>query len=76
MWRGGFALDLARHAVQALSQQHAQRPAGAVAGQHVKVVDVNIAITVGLAHFRRIDVVEPVVGHHLARHVENEAAQE
>jgi hypothetical protein len=48
---------------------------GAVAGQHVEVVHVDVALAVRHAHFRRIDVVEPVVGHHLARHVENQAAE-
>jgi len=32
-----------RHAVQAFVQQRAQRPAGAIAAEHVEVVDVDVA---------------------------------
>ena len=56
-------------------QQRAQRPAGAVAGQHVEVVDMQRRLAVGRAHFGRIDLVEPVVGDHLARDIEYQAAQ-
>ena len=68
-------LDLAGHAVETFVQQGAQRPAGAVAGEHVQVVDVDVALAVGAPGLGRIDVVEPVVGHHLARHVQDQAAQ-
>ena len=68
-------LDLARHAVQALVQQRAQRPAGAVAREHVEVVDVDVAFAVRRADLRRIDVGQPVVGDHLARDVEDQAAE-
>ena len=56
-------------------QQGAQRPAGAIAGQHVEVVDVQRRFAVRRAHFRRIHLVQPVVGDDLARHVEYQAAQ-
>ncbi len=68
-------LDLAGHAVQALVQERAQRPAGAVAGEHVEVVDMNAAVAVRRADLGRIDVGEPVVGHHLAGDVEDQPAQ-
>ncbi len=56
-------------------QQGAQRPAGAIAGQHVEVVDVQGALAVGLAQSGRIDMLKPVVGDHFARHVEDQPAQ-
>ncbi len=68
-------LDLARHAVETFVQQLAQRPAGAIAGQHVEVVDVDVAVAMRAADLRRVDVRQPVVGDHLARHVEDEAAE-
>ena len=68
-------LDLAGHAVQALVQQLAQRPAGAVAGEHVEVVDVDVAFAVRAPDLRRVDVGQPVVGDDLARDVEDQAAQ-
>ena len=67
--------DLARHAIQAFMQQGAQRPAGAIAGQHVEVVDVQRRFAVRRAHFRRIHLVQPVVGDDLARHIEDQATQ-
>ena len=71
--RAGF--DLARHAVQAFIEQGAQRPAGAIAGQHVEVMDVQIGIAMRVADLRRIHMAEPVIGDHLARHVEDQSAQ-
>ena len=68
-------LDLARHAIQAFVQQGAQRPAGAVAGQHVEVVDVQGRFAVRRAHVGRIHLLQPVVGDDLARHIEYQAAQ-
>ncbi len=68
-------LDLARHAVQAFVQQRAQRPAGAVAGQHVEVVDVDVALAVRGAGLGRIDVRQPVVGGDLAGDVEDQPAE-
>ena len=56
-------------------QQLAQRPAGAVAGEHVEVVDVHVAVAVRLADLRRVDVRQPVVGDDLARHVEDQPAE-
>ncbi len=72
---GRPGLDLAGHAVQAFVEQRAQRPAGAVAAEHVEVVDVDVAIAVRLADLGRVDVREPVVGRDLARHVEDQAAE-
>ena len=68
-------LHLAGHAVQALVQQRAQRPARAVAAEHVEVVDVDVAIAVRLADLRRVHVRQPVVGRDLARHVQDQPAQ-
>ena len=68
-------LDLAGHAVEALVEERPQRPARAVAREHVKVVDVQVGLAVRAAHLGRIDEVEPVVGHHLAGDVQDEAAE-
>ncbi|MPM85041.1 hypothetical protein SDC9_132118 [bioreactor metagenome] len=68
-------LHLARHAVQPLVRQRAQRPAGAVAAEHVEVVDVDVAIAVRLADLGCVDVREPVVRRHLACHVQDQPAQ-
>ncbi len=72
---GRPGLDLAGHAVQALVQQRAQAPAGAIAAEHVEVVDVDVGLPVGLPGFGRVDVVEPVVGDDLTRDVEDEPTQ-
>ena len=58
-----------------LVQQRAQRPARAVAAEHVEVVDVDVAIAVRLADLRRVHVRQPVVGRDLARHVQDQPAQ-
>ena len=68
-------LDPARHAVEALVEQRAQRPAGAVAGQHVEVVDVQVALAVRRADGRAVHLVQPVVGGDLAGDVEDQPAQ-
>ena len=60
--------NLARHTIKAFGEHRAQRPAR-------KVMNVNVGIAVRGTDFRRVDVVEPVVGDDLAGHVENEAAQ-
>ena len=73
LWRRG--LHLARHAVQPFGEQRAQRPARAVAAEHVQIVNVNVALAVRLADVGRIHMREPVIGRDLARHVQDEAAQ-
>ena len=73
LWRIG--LRLAGNAVESFEQQLAQRPAGAIAGEHVEIVNMEIGLAVRLPDFRRIDVRQPVIGDHLARNVENQPAQ-
>ncbi|MCY1226737.1 hypothetical protein D3C72_1544670 [compost metagenome] len=68
-------LDLARHAVEAFRQQLAQRPAGAVAGQHVEVMDMQVAVAMRLPGFGAEDVRQPVVGRDLAGDIEDQSAQ-
>ncbi len=68
-------LDSPGNAVEPLVQQRAQRPAGAVAGEHVQVVDMQIAFAVRRADLRAVDLVQPVVGGDLARHVEDQPTQ-
>jgi len=72
---GRFRFDLARHAVQSFVQEHAQRPARAITGEHVEIVNVDAAVAVRGAHFGRIDVREPVVRDDLAGSIEDQAAQ-
>ena len=71
----GIRLNLSRNAVEALLKERSQRPAGAVARKHVEVVNVHVRLAVRAAHFRRIDVVEPVVGNYLPGNIQNETAQ-
>ncbi len=72
---GWTSLHLARHTVQPFTQQRAQRPASAIAAEHVQVVDVDVRTAMCLANFWRVNVVEPVVGDHFARYVEDEPTQ-
>ena len=71
--RSGFGF--LGNAVEAFAQQSAQRPAGAIARQHVEIVDVDIGLAVRPADGGGIDLVEPVIGDHLAGDVEDHAAQ-
>jgi hypothetical protein len=68
-------LDLAGHAVETLHQERAQRPAGAVATEHVEIVQVEVALTVRGTDLRRIDVVQPVVRRDLAGDVQDQPAE-
>ena len=71
---GGRRRDRAGHPVEALLQQAAQRPAGAVAGEHVEVMDVDIALAMGATGLGAEHLVEPVGRDHLACGVQHEAA--
>ncbi len=68
-------LDPTGNAVEALVEQRTQRPAGAVAGQHVEVVDVQVRLAMRGADLGTVNLVQPVVGGDLAGHVENQPAQ-
>ena len=70
--RGG---DLAGHPVEALLEEVLERPAGAVAGEHVEVVDVEVAGAVGVARLLGVDLAQPVVGDDLAGGVEDHPAE-
>src|SRR5690606_1758969 len=72
-WWGG--IDLPGNAIESFIEQGAQGPAGAVAAEHVQIVDMQVAVTVSLTDLQRIDVTEPVVGDHLAGAVENQPAE-
>jgi len=50
LWRSGF--DLSRNAVKAFLEEHSERPSSAITGKHIEIVDVKIAVTVGLTDFR------------------------
>ncbi len=69
--RGG--IDFSGDA-QALLNQLLQAPAGAVAGEHGQVVDVDVAAAVGLGDLLVIDLAEPVVGRNGAGVGQNQAA--
>ncbi|MNH31241.1 hypothetical protein D3C79_915820 [compost metagenome] len=56
-------------------QQAAQRPAGAVAGEHVQVMDMQVGLAVGAADGFAVDLVEPIVGSDLAGDVEHQPAE-
>ena len=59
---GGGGGDLAGDAPQPLLNQLLQGPAGAVAGEHAQIVEVNFGVAVGVGHLLVIDLGEPVVG--------------
>ena len=58
---GGGGIDLARDA-QPLLDQLLQAPAGAVAGEHGQVMQVQIAVAVGIGDLLVVHLAEPVVG--------------
>ena len=72
---GRACFDLAHYAIEPFTQQGAQGPAGAIAAEHVQIVNVDIGLAVGAADCRSVHVAQPVVGDHFARDVENQAAQ-
>ena len=59
---GGGGGDLARDTTQALLDQLLQAPAGAVAGEHGKVMQVQGGGAMGLCHLGVVNFAEPVVG--------------
>ena len=71
---GGGGGDLAGHAAETLLDQLLQAPAGAVAGEHGHVVDVEVAVAVGVGDFVVIDLGQPVVGSDGAGVGEDQAA--
>ncbi len=54
--------DLAGNAAQTLLNELLQTPAGAVAGQHRHIVDVEVAVAVGVGDLVVVDLAQPVVG--------------
>ena len=71
--RPGF--DATRHAVQAFVEQCPQRPAGAIAGEHVQVVNMQGALAVGLANLGAVNLVKPIVGGDLAGYVKHQTTK-
>ena len=67
--------DRATHTIKTLLDEALERPAGAVSGEHVEVVDVVVALAVRRADLGGVDVFEPVVGDDLARRVQDQAAE-
>ena len=72
--RSGGRRDLAGDAAQPFADQLLQRPAGAVAGQHREVVDVDIRLAVRALDLARVDLGEPVVRGDRARVREDQTA--
>ena len=58
---GGLGRDLARHAAQALLDELLERPAGAIAGEHRQVVQVDVGVAMGVGDLLVIDLRQPVV---------------
>ena len=67
------AVHAAAHAVESFVEQVAEAPPGAVPGQAVQVMDVVVPFPVGGPLPCGINLVQPVVGNHLARRVVDEA---
>ena len=57
----GSACDFSRNSAESLLNQLPERPAGAIAGQHGKVVQMNIGIAVRVGDFIIVNFGEPVV---------------
>ena len=70
---GGRGIDLAGNA-QALLDQLLQAPAGTVAGEHGQVVQMQVAVAVGIGDFLVIHLAEPVIGGDGAGVGEDQAA--
>ncbi|OIQ77176.1 hypothetical protein GALL_411350 [mine drainage metagenome] len=51
-----IGLGLAGYTIESLIQHLAQRPAGAVTGEHIEIVNVDVGVAMSLANFRRIDM--------------------
>ena len=62
-WRRTF--DFACHPLKPLPQQIFQIPSHAVNRKQAQVVDVNVAVPVGLPDLGRIDAVQPVFRGHI-----------
>ena len=54
--------DLSGDAAQPLLDELLQAPAGAVAGEHGEVVEVDLRVAVGVGDLLVVDLREPVVG--------------
>ena len=67
--------DRATNTVETFLDEALERPAGAVSGEHVEVVDVVVALAVRGANLGGVDVFEPVVGDDLARRVQDKASE-
>lgn len=70
-----ISFNLARHAVQTFLKKRPKRPTGTVAREHIKIVYVNIGLSMRTSHFRRIDKIEPIVGYNFAGNIQYETAQ-
>ncbi len=65
---------MSKDAAETLLDQLLQAPAGAVAGEHGHIVDVEVAVPVGVGDLVVVDLAEPVVGGDGAGVGEDQAA--
>ena len=68
---GGARLHLPGDAVKSFLQKRAQRPACAISCEQVQVMNVEGAGAVSVADLGGVDIVQPVIGSHFSRDVEN-----
>jgi len=66
--------DLARNASESFLDQLLQRPPGAIAGKHGKIMNMNIRVAVRVCDFLVIDFTQPVVGGDCAGVGKNQTA--
>ncbi len=59
---GGAAFHLSLDPFESLDQEIPQVPPAAIDGEEPKVMDMEIPADMGLANFRRVDTVQPVLG--------------
>ena len=71
--RGGG--DCVGHAPESFFDELAERPAGAISREHVKVVDVDVTVPVCLPRFGGEYLVKPIVGYGLAGGVEDQTTE-
>ena len=63
---GGFGVYLAHHASQPLFYQLLQGPAGTVAGEHGKVMEVHFTASVGGGYLGVVYFGKPIIGRYRA----------
>ena len=65
----GFAFDTTPNSVEAFVEQNTQAPTGAISGQAIQIVDVDVAVSMRIPFFFGVHLVQPVVGNDFSGHV-------